>query len=177
MSDEEITTNNSMDIDLAPNESSSSSAPATSSVILDIGIGSGDISDSDDEDVHEPTQSKNSTPDSTTLLTTVPRKPITIHKPSFTKNKSSLVNYEPESDDEEHTDDEEENETDEEPHVVDDLSNSNSAVILHATGEPDFVQIETSTCNEQTIVTSDLLNVTPFKQEESSPTSRNDLTP
>ncbi|CAF3022521.1 unnamed protein product [Rotaria socialis] len=176
MSDEEITPNNSMDIDLAPNESSSSSVPATSSVILDIGIGSGDISDSDDEDIHEPTQSKSSTPDSTTILTTVTRKPITTHKPSFTKNKSSLVNYEPESDDEEHTDDEEE-ENIEIPYTEDDPSNSNSPVILQRIGESDFVQTKTPTCNEQTIVTSDLLNVTPFKQEESSPTSRNDLTP
>jgi len=86
MSDEEITTSNSMDIDIAPNESSSSSAPATSGVILDIGIGSGYISGSDDEDVNEPGTSKSSTPDSTTLPTSVTRKPLSTSKHPLTKS-------------------------------------------------------------------------------------------
>lgn len=88
MSDEEITTNNSMDLDLVPNESSSSpaSAHATSSVVLDLGIGSGNISDSDDEDIHESLQSKSSTPDSTTVPNIVAKKPFASHKPSLTKS-------------------------------------------------------------------------------------------
>ncbi|CAF2320718.1 unnamed protein product [Rotaria sp. Silwood2] len=177
MSDEEITTNNPMDIDIAPNESSSSSAPATSSVILEIGIGSGDISDSDDEDINEPIASKSSTPDSTTLPTTITKKPLTTHKPTLTKNKSSLVNYEADSGDDEHTDEDEEEDNNEEQDGEDDRSNSNSAVILHATGDADFIQIETTTNTEQTIVTYDLLNVTPLKPEEASPSSRTDIIP
>lgn len=86
MSDDEITTNNSMDIDAVPNDSSSPSAAATSNVILDIGIGSGDIYGSDDEDISEQAPSKGSTPDSTTLPTTVIKKPVTSHKPPLTKS-------------------------------------------------------------------------------------------
>lgn len=85
MSDEEITTNNPMDIDIAPNESSSSPAPATSTVVLDIDIGSGYILGSDDEDINEPVTSKSSTPDSTTLPTTVTKKPLTTRKHPLTK--------------------------------------------------------------------------------------------
>ncbi|CAF0976724.1 unnamed protein product [Rotaria sordida] len=177
MSDEEITTNNPMDVDTAPNDSPSSSAPVTSNVILDIGIGSGDISDSDDDDINEPIPSKSSTPDSTTLPTTITKKPLTTHKPPFTKNKSSLVSYEADSGDEEHTDEDEEEDNNEEQDGEDDHSNSNSAVILHAPEENDLLQIETTTVIEQTIVTSDLLNVTPLKPEETSPSHRTDLTP
>ncbi len=75
-------------------------------------------------------------------------------------DKSSLVNYERDSDDDEHSDEEEEEDNDEEQDKEDEQSNSNSAVILHATGEIDL-QIETTPFTEQTIVTSDLLNVTP----------------
>jgi len=78
----------------------------------------------------------------------------------FFVDKSSLVNYERDSDDDEHTDEEEEEDNNEEQDGEDEQSNSNSAVILHGTGEAD-VQIETTTLTEQTIVTSDLLNVTP----------------
>ena len=84
MSDEEITTNNSMDTDIGLNESNSSPAPPTSTVILDLGIGSAYISGSDDEDIDEPIASKSSTPDSTTLPTTITRKPLTIKKSSLT---------------------------------------------------------------------------------------------
>jgi hypothetical protein len=86
MSDEEVSTNNPMDIDIAPNESSSSPAAATSTAILDIGIGSGYISGSDDEDINEPVTSKSSTPDSTTLPTTVTKKPFTANKHPLTKS-------------------------------------------------------------------------------------------
>ncbi len=86
MSDEEITTNNPMDIDIAPNESSSSPIPTSSTAILDIGIGSGYISGSDDEDINEPMTSKSSTPDSTTLPTSVTRKPLTTSKHPLTKS-------------------------------------------------------------------------------------------
>jgi len=86
MSDEEITTNNPMDIDIAPNESSSSPTAATSNVILDIGIGSGYISGSDDEDINEPVTSKSSTPDSTILPTTVTKKPLNTNKHPLTKS-------------------------------------------------------------------------------------------
>jgi hypothetical protein len=86
MSDEEITTNNPMDTDIAPNESSSSPIPTSSSAILDIGIGSGYISGSDDEDINEPMTSKSSTPDSTTLPTSVTRKPLTTSKHPLTKS-------------------------------------------------------------------------------------------
>jgi hypothetical protein len=78
----------------------------------------------------------------------------------FFVDKSSLVNYERDSDDDEHTDEEEEDENNEEQLGEDDQSNSNSAGILHGAGEVD-IQIETTTVTEQTIVTSDLLNVTP----------------
>jgi hypothetical protein len=88
MSDEEITINNSMDIDIAPNESSSSPLPATSTVLLDIGIGSAYISGSDDEDVNEVVTSKSSTPDSTTLPTAVTKKPLTTSKRPLTKSLS-----------------------------------------------------------------------------------------
>jgi hypothetical protein len=180
MSDEEIIINNSMDIDIAPNESSSSPAPATSTVILD--IGSGYISGSDDEDITEPATSKSSTPDSTTLPITVTKKPLTTSKRPLTKSssfllknisyrkkntscyflaKSSLVNYERDSDDDEHTDEEEQEDDNEEQDGEDDQSNSNSAPVLHGVGELDSVQIESTTYTEQTIVTSDLLNVTP----------------
>jgi hypothetical protein len=73
------------------------------------------------------------------------------------------VNYERDSDDDEHTDEEEEEEEDdnEEQDEEDDQSNSNSAVILHGVGESDSVPMESTTFTEQTIVTSDLLNVTP----------------
>ena len=178
MSDEEVSTNNPMDIDIAPNESSSSPAAATSTAILDIGIGSGYISGSDDEDINEPVTSKSSTPDSTTLPTTVTKKPLTAHKHPLTKSlylffiknylfcfsfvaKSSLVNYGRDSDDDEHTDEEEDEDNDEEQDRDDDQSNSSSAVILHAAKDQDLVTIETTTFTEQTIVTSDLLNVTP----------------
>lgn len=87
MSDEEITTNNSMDTDIPPNESSSSPAVAVPSpVVLDIGIGSGYISGSDDEDMNEPIASKSSTPDSTTLPTSVTRKPLNTNKHPLTKS-------------------------------------------------------------------------------------------
>ncbi|CAF1119163.1 unnamed protein product [Rotaria sp. Silwood1] len=175
MSDEEITTNNIMDIDIAPNESSSSSVPAASSVIPSVGIG--DISDSDDEDINEPILSKSSTPDSTTLPTIITKKPLTTHKPTLTKTKSSLVTYEADSDDDEHTDEDEEEDNNREQDGDDDHSNSNSAVILHANGDTAFIQIETTTFIEKTIVTSELLNVTPLKPEETSPSSRIDLTP
>jgi hypothetical protein len=86
MADEEITTNNPMDIDIAPNESSSSPAAATSTDILDIGIGSGYITGSDDEDMNEPVTSKSSTPDSTIVPSTVPKKHITTNKRPLTKS-------------------------------------------------------------------------------------------
>jgi hypothetical protein len=86
MSDEEITTNNPMDIDIAPNESSSSPTPATSTVLLDIGIGSGYISGSDDEDINEPVTSKSSTPDSITLPSAVTRKPLNTNKHPLKKS-------------------------------------------------------------------------------------------
>ncbi len=88
MSDEEITTNNPMDVDTAPNESSSSPPQESSGVVLDIdiGIGSGYISGSDDEDINEPVTSKSSTPDSTTLPTTVTRKPLTTSKHPLKKS-------------------------------------------------------------------------------------------
>ncbi len=92
MSDEEIPTNNPMDIDIAPNESSSSSTAATSNVILDIGIGSGYISGSDDEDINEPVTSKSSTPDSTTLPTTVTKKPLNTNKHPLTKSLYFVFN-------------------------------------------------------------------------------------
>lgn len=85
-SDKEVTTNNSMDIDIPPNESSSSPIAAPSPVVLDIGIGSGYISGSDDEDINEPITSKSSTPDSTTLLTSVTRKPLNTRKHPLTKS-------------------------------------------------------------------------------------------
>ncbi|CAF1002135.1 unnamed protein product [Adineta steineri] len=85
-----------MDNDIAPKKSSSPVPPLTT-VILDSGSGSRYISDSDDEDIYE-------------LLTS--------------KNKSSLVNYERESDDE-HTDEEDDN--NEEQNTVDDQLNSKSA--------------------------------------------------
>lgn len=74
-----------------------------------------------------------------------------------------MVNYERDSDDDdEHTDEEEEEEgNNEEQDGDDDQSNSNSAVILYGAGESEFVQIETIAFTDQTIVTSDLLNVTP----------------
>jgi len=175
MSEEEITTNNSMDVDIAPNESSSSPAPPTSTVVLDLGIGSGYISGSDDEEINEPVASKGSTPDSTTLPTTITRKPLTTKKLPLTKTKSSLVNYERDSDDDEHTDEDEEDEDNQDQEGEGDESNSNSAVILHGVGDSDLVQVETTTYTEQTIVTSDMLNVTPFRTEEASP-SRGDMT-
>ncbi len=180
MSDEEITTNNPMDVDILPNESSSSPAPESSTVVLDIGIGSGYISGSDDEDMNEPVTSKSSTPDSTTLPTSITRKPLSTSKHPLTKSsfffydwkntfhhcfyfvdKSSLVNYERDSDDDEHTDDEEEDEENNElQDGEDEQSNSNSAGLLHGTGDVEN-QIESATFTEQTLVTSDLLNVTP----------------
>ncbi len=72
-----------------------------------------------------------------------------------------MVNYGRDSDDDEHTDEEEDEDNDEEQDRDDDQSNSNSAVILHAARDQDLVTIETTTFTEQTIVTSDLLNVTP----------------
>ena len=86
MSDEEITTNNPMDVDIAPNESSSSPVPESTTAVLDIGIGSGYISGSDDEDINEPVTSKSSTPDSTTLPTKINRKPLTTSKHPLTKS-------------------------------------------------------------------------------------------
>ncbi|CAF1031623.1 unnamed protein product [Adineta steineri] len=177
MSDEEITTNNSMDIDIALDESSSSPVPASSTAILDIGIGDEHISGSDDEDLHERLTSKSSTPDSTTIPIPITKIPSTTRKHPLTKNKSSLVNYERDSDDDEHTDEEdEEDNNNEEQNDEDDQSNSNSAGILHGTGESDSIPMESTTYTEQTIVTSDLLNVTPFKPDDASPSSRNDLT-
>ncbi|UJR25065.1 hypothetical protein I4U23_006425 [Adineta vaga] len=178
MSDDEITTNNLMDVDTDPKQSSPSPGPASSTVILDIGIGSGYISGSDDEEITEPTTSKSSTPDSTTLTTVTKKKPLTTSKHPLTKTKSSLVNYERDSDDDEHTDedDEEENENShDEQDLDDDRSNSNNAITSHG-GESDSVQMESTIFTEQTIVTSDLLNVTPFKGEDASPSSRVDLT-
>ncbi|CAF1437477.1 unnamed protein product [Rotaria sp. Silwood1] len=113
-------------------------------------------------------KSINSTPNSTTLPTTITKKPLTTHKPLLPKNKSSLVSYEADSGDDEHTDEEQDG--------GDEHSNSHSAVILHAPEENDLVQIETTTFTEQRIVTSDVLNVTPLKPEETS-SCRTDLTP
>lgn len=76
-------------------------------------------------------------------------------------DKSSLVNYERDSDDDEHSDEEEDEGNSEQQDAEDDNSNSNSAVILHSVGESEFAQNEANALNEQTIVTSDLLNVTP----------------
>lgn len=74
--------------------------------------------------------------------------------------KSSLVNYERDSDDDEHTDEEEEEENDEAQDGEDEQSNSDSANLAQGTGETDS-QAGTATSSEQTIVTSDLLTVTP----------------
>lgn len=196
MSDDEISTNNPMDVDRAPNDSSSSpSVPTTttSGVVLDLGIGSGYISGSDDEhdtidndqtsaERKERVTSKTSTPDSTTLSSTTTRKPTTTKKTTlikrqlfFLKNffqkwifavadKSSLVSYDRDSDDDEHTEEEEEEEMDqdnEEPEREDEDSNSNSASIAHASGDKDSGQREETMSNEQSLATSDLLNVTP----------------
>jgi hypothetical protein len=91
MSDEEIVTNNLMEVELVPTiESSLSSSPltATSGIVLDLDIGSGHISGSDDEDIKDPLPSKSSTPDSITLPTVVTRKPTTTRKPPLTKSRS-----------------------------------------------------------------------------------------
>jgi hypothetical protein len=83
---------------------------------------------------------------------------------SFFVDKSSLVNYERDSDDEEHTDDEEEEDEEEENNDLqdgeDEQSNSNSIGLAQGTGDVDS-QTESATTAEQTLVTSDLLNVTP----------------
>jgi hypothetical protein len=91
MSDEEITTNNPMDIDIALNESSP--APTTPTVVLDLGIGSGYISGSDDENMNEPVASKSSTPDSTTVPTTITRKPLTTKKHPLTKSMIESISF------------------------------------------------------------------------------------
>lgn len=91
MSEEETTPNpNHMDVDVAANESSSSPPAATSGVLLDIGIGSAYISGSDDEDINEPVTSKSSTPDSTTLASSVTRKPLTTTRHPLTKSSYFL---------------------------------------------------------------------------------------
>ena len=74
--------------------------------------------------------------------------------------KSSLVNYERDSDDDEHTDEEEEEEDNEEQDMEDKQSNSNSADLVQGIGDAD-IQAGTATTSEQTIITSDLLTVTP----------------
>lgn len=94
MSDEETSSPNNnkinMDVDIVPNGSSSSSStsPAQkgSTAILDIGIGSGYISGSDDEDMSQPVASKSSTPDSTTLASSVTRKPLATGRHPLTKS-------------------------------------------------------------------------------------------
>ncbi|CAF0990502.1 unnamed protein product [Adineta ricciae] len=176
MSDKEMATSNSMDVDSVPAKSTPSPSVPSSSAVLDIGIGSGYISGSDDEEMTEPTTSQSSTPDSTTLPPTAKKKPLTAGKHPLTKTKSSLVNYERDSDDDEHTDDEDDDEnghSNEEQDLDDDQSNSNHAIPSHGE-ESDLLQMESSTYAEQTIVTSDLLNVTPFKGDDASP-SRSDL--
>ena len=76
-------------------------------------------------------------------------------------DKSSLVNYERDSDDDEHTDEEEEEEENNDlQDGEDEQSNSNSTGVTHGTGDADN-QTESATTAEQTLVTSDLLNVTP----------------
>jgi hypothetical protein len=90
-SDEETVSNNPMDVDIDPNESSSSPAIASSTAVLDLDIGSGHISGSDDEEIIESTLSKSSTPDSNSLPTSVTRKLATTKKPTLTKSKESTV--------------------------------------------------------------------------------------
>jgi len=188
MSDDEISTNNSMDVDFGRNESSSSpSVPTTTGVVLDLGIGTGYISGSDDDDDQnsqerrETIPSKTSTPDSTTLSSTITRKPTTTattKKTTLTKTKSALVNYDRDSDDDEHTEDEDEmEENNEEPDAEDNDSNSNHGNTASASGERDSGQNEENPLNEQTIGTSDLLNVTPLRNDDSaSPLSHGDMT-
>lgn len=74
--------------------------------------------------------------------------------------KSSLVNYERDSDDDEHTDEEEEEENNEEEDMEDKQSNSNSTDVVQGIGDVE-IQTGTATSSDQTIVTSDLLTVTP----------------
>lgn len=74
--------------------------------------------------------------------------------------KSSLVNYERDSDDDEHTDEEEEEENIEEQDMGDEQSNPGSVNPAQGMGDTD-IQTGTATSSEQTIVTSDLLTVTP----------------
>ena len=80
MSDEETSSPNNkinMDVDIASNGSTA---------ILDIGIGSGYISGSDDEDLNQPVASKSSTPDSTTITSSVTRKPLATGRHPLTKS-------------------------------------------------------------------------------------------
>lgn len=86
MSDKEMTTNNSMDVDSVTTKSTPSPNVPSSSVVLDIGIGSGYISGSDDEEMTEPATSQSSTPDSTTFPTTATKKPQTTGKHPLTKS-------------------------------------------------------------------------------------------
>ena len=74
--------------------------------------------------------------------------------------KSSLVNYERDSDDDEHSDDNEDEDSQEQNEDIDEPY-SISGIILHATDELDPIPMESITPNEQKIITSDLLNVTP----------------
>lgn len=94
MSDEETSPNNAMDTNVASNETSSPSAQGSSiaAANLDLGIGSGYISGSDDEEMNEPTPSKSSTPDSTTLSSAVTKKPSTTAKHPLTKSLFFFVN-------------------------------------------------------------------------------------
>lgn len=82
----------------------------------------------------------------------------------FSVAKSALVNYDRDSDDDEHTEDEDEmEENNEEPDAEDNDSNSNHGNTASASGERDPGQNEENPLNEQTIGTSDLLNVTPVR--------------
>jgi len=165
MMDEEIESP-SMDVD-------------TTSAVLDLGLGTGHISGSDDElDNTEPTTSKSSTPDSLAPPVTIVKKPLTTVKHPLTKNKSSLVSYGRDSDDDEHTDDDDddnqENDNTQEDGDGDDLSGS--AGISQQGGETDTIQLETIP-EQTTIITSDLLSVTPLRPEDGSPSIRGDVTP
>ena len=78
-----------------------------------------------------------------------------------------MVNYDRDSDDDEHTEDEDEmEENNEEPDADDHDSNSNSGNMVHASGERESGQNEENLPNDQTIGTSDLLDVTPVRSVE-----------
>ena len=72
-----------------------------------------------------------------------------------------MVSYDYVSDDDEPRDEEESEDSNGKQDTEDNRSNSSSAVLLHPAGESDMTQGEINIHNDPTIVTSDLLNVTP----------------